>query len=178
MPMHSKPHERRRGALPLIVAALASALMAQPVPAQDEAAKRTNDAAKTKPSVLTRDELRACMNEQDRLRGMRTRIEQDGADLERQKATVLAMDEELKTKDGALAPTHAAGRKAVKEEAARLEVAMKDYNARVEAVREQVRAYDKGREAWSAKCADRNYDEKDAAAIRDERAQAAGEAKK
>lgn len=178
--MHPRQRGRHGAALPLIAAAVVAALLAQPAAAQDAAKKTppTKATAKTKTNVMTRDELRACMGEQDRLQGIRTRIQEGSADLDRQKAAVLAMDEELQRKAAALDPADEAGRKALEEEAVKRDQAADDYNGRVASLREQGRAYDTGREAWAQKCADRSYDEMDEAAIKKERAQAARAAKK
>ncbi len=60
--------------LPLLTAALAALLLIQPAVAQETApakppAKSTAKAApKNKANLMTRDELRACMNEQDACR--------------------------------------------------------------------------------------------------------------
>lgn len=163
---------------PLAVAALVAALLVTPAVAQDAAKKSATRTTPKKANVMTRDELRACMNEQDRLQAVRTRIDQDTAVLDRQKADVAAMDDELKKKASALDPADEAARKALEDEAAKRDQAADAYNARLAGLREQGKTYDTGRAAWAQKCADRNYDEMDEAAIRKERAQAARTAKK
>jgi hypothetical protein len=164
----------------MFAVALLAALLAQPVPAQDAPKKAApaKAGAKTRPNVMTRDELRACMNEQDRLQAIRTRIQQDSAELDRRKASVLASDEDLKKKAAALDPADEAGRKALEDEAVKHDQGVDAYNAKVAELRQQGQSYDTGRAAWAQKCADRNFDELDEAAIKKERAQAARAAKK
>lgn len=176
--MQAKEQDRSAIA-PLRAAVLVAALLATPAVAQD-AAKKATSARSTpkKANVMTRDELRACMNEQDRLQAIRTKIDRDTTALDRQKADVAAMDDELKKKASALDPADEAARKALEDEAAKRDQAADAYNTRLAGLREQGKSYDAGRAAWAQKCADRNYDELDEAAIRKERAQAARTAKK
>lgn len=171
--------QARSTAARLCAAALVAALLVTPAVAQDAAKKSTGARSTTKKAnVMTRDELRACMNEQDRLQAIRTKLDQDTTTLDRQKADVVAMDDDLKKKASALDPADDAARKALEDEAAKRDQAADAYNARLAGLREQGRAYDNGRAAWAQKCASRNYDEMDEAAIRKERAQAARTAKK
>jgi hypothetical protein len=87
--------------LPLLTAALAAALLIQPAVAQDKPPARsaTKAAPKSKANLMTRDELRACMNEQDRLQAIRAGIDREQATLDQQKATVERVSKEI----GALA---------------------------------------------------------------------------
>jgi chromosome segregation ATPase len=170
---------RSRG-LPLATAALAALLLIQPAVAQDKAptnapAKAT---AKSKANLMTRDELRACMDEQDSLRATRTKIDQEQGALDRQKASVQAMDAELQKKVAAVDPADEAARKALEDEATKRDDAADAYNARLAGLREQVARFDTSRQAWVERCTKKNFDELDEAAIKKERAQAARAPKK
>jgi chromosome segregation ATPase len=170
---------RSRG-LPLLTAALAALLLIQPAVAQDKASTKTPPKATTKgkPNVMTRDELRACMNEQDGLQATRTKIDQEQGALDRQKAQVQAMDAELRKKVAAFDPADATAKKALEDEATKLDAAADAYNARLAALREQVAQFDTGRQAWLERCTKKDFDEMDEAAIKKERAQAARAQKK
>jgi hypothetical protein len=172
----------RTAVVAALFAALFATAFAPPLAAQEKkpapAKPAAKPAAKSKANVMSRDELRACMDEQDRLQALRTRIQQDNVALDRQKAAVLAMDEDLKKKAAGLDAVDEAGRKALEDEAVKRDQAADAYNAGVAALRQQGQTYDTGREAWARKCADRNYDEMDEAAIKKERSQAARAAKK
>lgn len=170
--------------LPLLTAALATLLLIQPAVAQEKApakppAKSTAKAApKTKANLMTRDELRACMNEQDRLQVIRTKVDQEQAALDQQKARVQAMDDERQKRAAALDPADEAGRKAIEEEVAKRDQEADAYNARLAVLREQVAGFDAGRQAWVERCTKKSFDEMDEAAIKKERAQAARAPKK
>jgi len=165
--------------LPLLTAALAALLLIQPAVAQEKTpakppAKSTAKAPpKNKANVMTRDELRACMDEQDRLQEIRTRIDQEQAALDQQKSRVQAMDADRQKRAAALDPADEAGRKAIEVEVAKRDQEAGAYNARLAALREQVAGFDSGRQAWVERCTKKDFDEMDEAAIKKERAQAA-----
>ena len=177
--MHSI-REGRRARWALLVAAVAALVLAQPAVAQDAAAKKgaVKSTPKNKANLMTRDELRACMNEQDRLQQIRMAVEQGQTGLEQQKAQVLAMDAELQKKAAALDPADEAGRKALEDEAVKRDQAADAYNARLAGLREQSKTFDTGRQAWVERCTTKDFDEMDEAAIKKERAQAARAQKK
>lgn len=177
--MHSiRTGRLARGAL--LVVAVAVMALAQPAIAQDSTAKKgaVKSTPKNKANLMTRDELRACMNEQDRLQQIRVAVEQGQTSLEQQKAQVLAMDEELRKKAAALVADDEAARKALEDEAVKRDQAADVYNARLADLREQSRTFDTGRQAWVERCTKKDYDEMDEAAIKKERAQAARAPKK
>jgi len=165
--------------LPLLTAALAALLLIQPAVAQEKTpakppAKSTAKAPpKNKANVMSRDELRACMDEQDRLQAIRTRIDQEQATLDQQKSRVQAMDADRQKRAAALDPADEAGRKAIEGEVAKRDQEADAYNARLAALREQVAGFDSGRQAWVERCTKKDFDEMDEAAIKKERAQAA-----
>lgn len=175
-------------ALPLLTAALATLLLMQPAAAQEKTstkppAKTTakpapKPAPKNKANLMTRDELRACMNEQDRLQVIRTKVDQEQAALDQQKARVQAMDADRQKRAAALDPADEAGRKAIDDEVAKRDQEADAYNARLAVLREQVAGFDAGRQTWVERCTKKDFDEMDEAAIKKERAQAARAPKK
>jgi len=166
--------------LPLLTAALAAALLIQPASAQNKppAEGMTKSAPKSKANLMTRDELRACMNEQDRLQAIRTGIDREQATLDQQKSRVQAMDADRQKRSSALDPADEAGRKAIEDEVAKRDLEADAYNARLAALRERAAGFDTSRQAWVERCTKKDFDEMDEAAIKKERAQAARAQKK
>jgi SMC interacting uncharacterized protein involved in chromosome segregation len=166
--------------VPLAASAFAVLLLAQPAVAQDASKKAAAKAStpKAKPNVMTRDELRTCMNEQDRLKEARTLVEQEQTALDQQRDQVKAMDAELKKKIAAFDPAVEGAKKALEEEAAKFDDAADAYNSRLKALREKSQAHNTEQQAWVEKCANRNFDEMDEAAIKKERRLAAEKARK
>jgi SMC interacting uncharacterized protein involved in chromosome segregation len=166
--------------IPLAASAFAVLLLAQPAVAQDasKTAPAKASTPKAKPNVMTRDELRACMNEQDRLKDARTRFDQEQVALDQQREQVKALDAELKKKIAAFDPAVEGAKKALEDEATKLDDATDAYNARLRALREKSQAHNTEQQAWVEKCANRNFDEMDEAVIKKERRLAAEKAKK
>jgi hypothetical protein len=184
LPMSVRPTFRALRACPLRAAALATLMLMPAAHAQDKPAAPSTQAtkaakpaskapAKSRANVMTRDELRACMDEQDRLQATRTRIDQDQAALEQQKGRIQAMDADRAKRLAALDPADEPGRKAIEEEVARRDQEAESYNAKLAALREQASGFDSGRQSWVQRCTTRDFDEMDEAAIKKERAQAA-----
>lgn len=171
-------------AVPLLTAALAALLLLPPVIAQEQppakptAKTMTKAPPKSKANLMTRDELRACVNEQDRLQAIRTRVDQEQGTLDQQKSRVQAMDADRQKRAAALDPADEAGRKAIDEEVAKRDQEVDVYNARLAALREQVAGFDTSRKAWVERCTTKDFDEMDEAAIKKERARAARAPKK
>lgn len=170
--------QRRRPALPVLAVALTALLLAPPAPAQDAPKKAPSKTTPTsKANLMTRDELRACMNEQDRLKQVRAKVDQEQAALDQQKAKVQAMDAELQKKIAALDAADEATRAGLMDEGAKRDQAADDYNARLATLRQQGQAFDSDRAAWVERCTKRDFDEMDEAAIKKERQQAAAKKK-
>lgn len=174
------PSARRFG---LAATALALALIARPAlaadPPQTAPARKAQpkSAPKAKPKVMTRDELRVCLAEQDRLQQITAGMKTEQAELERQKADVQSIDAELKSKVGTVDPNDTETLAALKEKGVRRDAMADEYNARLAALREQSTAFDSGRKTWAERCGDRDYDERDEAAIRLEQKRAAAASK-
>lgn len=130
---------------------------------------------KSKPKPMSRDQLRSCMDQQDRLMVMRETVLKEQTALDQQRAEVKSMDAELERKRAALDPSDAVAKQALLDEEARRNQIGDTYNARLPTLREQGAALDKERQNWVARCADKAFDERDEIAIKRERAaQAAG----
>ena len=71
---------------------------------------------KTKPKPMSRDQLRACMDQQDRLTVMRESVLKEQTSLDQQRAEVTRMDAELERKRAALDPADAAAKQAFVDE--------------------------------------------------------------
>lgn len=167
--------------VPFAAGAFAALLLAQPVAAQDASSKKASAKAaapQARPNVMTRDELRACMNEQDRLKDARTRIEQDQVALDQQRDQVKILDAELQKKIAAFDPAVEGAKQALEDEATKRDDAADAYNARLKTLREKSQAHNTEQQAWVEKCANRSFDEMDEAVIRKERRLAAEKARK
>jgi hypothetical protein len=167
----------RRG----LCAALSVALLiAQPISAtaQEQPAKKAPAKTVKGKNVMTRDELRVCLNEQDRLQQISGRIKSEQSELDRQKAEVERIDAELASKVGTVDPNDTTTLDALKAQGAKRDALADAYNARLNGLREQSASYDSGRKNWIERCGNRDYDEMDEAAIRLEQKRAAAAASK
>jgi len=130
---------------------------------------------KTKP--MSRDELRSCMDQQDRLMVMRENVLKEQTSLDQQRAEVKSIDAELERKRAALDPEDAVAKQALQDEETRRNQIGETYNARLPVLREQGAALDRERQNWVERCADKDFDMRDEAAIKRERAAKAAGAK-
>ena len=176
--MRSNPLHLCRG---LLAALCFGFLVMQPISAcaQEQPAKKAapGKGAKGK-NVMSRDELRVCLGEQDRLQQLNTRIKSEQVELDRQKAEVERIDAELAAKVGTVDPNDTATLATVKEQGTKRDALADAYNARLAALRDQNVKYESGRDGWVERCGNRDYDEMDEAAIRLEQKRAAAAAKK
>ncbi len=159
----------------LLAAGLLAVLFA-PAYGADAPAKKVptkQQGGKTKPKPMSRDQLRACMDQQDRLLTMRESVLKEQTSLDQQRADVARMDAELTRKRAALDPDDAVAKQALGDEETRRNAAGDTYNARLPALKEQGSALDKERQTWVERCADKDFDELDEAAIKRERQRAA-----
>ena len=130
----------------------------------------TQQSGKGKVKPMTRDQLRSCMDQQDRLMVMRENVLKEQTSLDQQRAEVKSMDAELERKRAALDPADAVGKQALQDEEARRNQIGETYNSRLPGLREQGAALDKERQNWVERCADKAFDERDEIAIKRERA--------
>jgi hypothetical protein len=128
---------------------------------------------KSKPKPMSRDQLRSCMDQQDRLMVMRENVLKEQTSLDQQRAEVKSMDAELERKRAALDPADAVAKQALQDDEARRNQLGDTYNARLPGLKEQGAKLDKERQSWVERCADKDFDEIDEAAIKRERQRAA-----
>lgn len=141
--------------------------------AADPPAKPAKSAAKSKPKPISREELRACMDQQDRLTSMRAQVLQEQSSLDQQRAEVARLDADLERKRGALDPSDAPAKQALDDEEARRNQMGDAYNARLPAFKERGQTLEKERQAWVDRCANKDFDEIDEYAIKRDRQRAA-----
>ena len=127
---------------------------------------------KSKPKPMSRDQLRACMDQQDRLLVMRESVLKEQSLLDQQRADVARLDAELERKRVALDPADAAAKQAVADEEMRRNQAGDAYNARLPGLKDQGAMLDRERQSWVERCADKDFDERDEFAIKRERERA------
>ena len=165
---------RRRRAIRLSIGLLASAMLL-PAYAADPPPKTApaKQQGKAKQKPMSRDQLRACMDQQDRLVAMRESVLKEQASLDQQRAEVARMDAELERKRASLDPADAAAKQALVDEEGRRNVVGEAYNARLPALKERGSTLDKERQTWVEQCANKDFDERDEFAILRERKAAA-----
>ena len=113
--MLSKQTSRLRRGATLAACALAAALAFPPAYAADPPPKKpaATGTTKSRANVMTRDELRACMDDQDRLQQANGSLKQEVAALDRQENDVKALDAELASKRAAAEAASAANAAAI-----------------------------------------------------------------
>jgi hypothetical protein len=165
---------RHRRAMRISIGLLASAMLL-PAYAADPPPKTApaKQQGKTKQKPMSRDQLRACMDQQDRLLAMRASVLKEQASLDQQRAEVARMDAELERKRASLDPADDAAKQALVDEEGRRNVVGEAYNARLPALKEQGSTLDKERQSWVEQCANKDFDERDEFAIQRERKAAA-----
>ena len=165
---------RHRRAIRLSIGLLASAMLL-PAYAADPPPKTApaKQQGKAKQKPMSRDQLRACMDQQDRLVAMRESVLKEQASLDQQRAEVARMDAELERKRASLDPADDAAKQALVDEEGRRNVVGEAYNARLPALKERGSTLDKERQTWVEQCANKDFDERDEFAILRERKAAA-----
>ena len=155
----------------LLASGCVIAALLVPAYAADPPTKKTpTPTKKSKPKPMSRDQLRSCMDQQDRLMVMRENVLKEQTALDQQRAEVKSMDAELERKRAALDPSDEVGKQTLLDEEARRNQIGDKYNARLPALRDQGAALDKERQNWVERCADKVFDERDEIAIKRERA--------
>ena len=176
--MESKEPSRRLRGVAAFAFSLAAALFVLPAHAQDTSAKKspakTTAKPKDKSNLMTRDELRVCMDDQDRLAQLGNKVKTEQTALDRQRAEVQTLDSELERKRAALDPADEAAKHALVDEFIKRDQFVDSYNTRLAAVRQDGTTYETQRQGWLERCTRKDYDEMDEAAIKKERAKAAG----
>ena len=164
---------RRLGAA--IAGLLAGSTILVPAYGADPPAKNppAKQQGKAKPKPMSRDQLRACMDQQDRLLVMRENVLKEQTSLDQQRAEVTRMDVDLDRKRAALDPADEVAKQALLDDETRRNQIGDAYNARLPRFKEQGATLDKERQSWVERCADKDFDELDELAIKRERQRAA-----
>jgi hypothetical protein len=157
----------------LLAASFSMPAYAADPPLKKAAAKQHG---KSKPKPMSRDQLRFCMDQQDRLMVMRESVLKEQTSLDQQRAEVKSMDTELERKRAALDPADAVAKQALQDEETRRNQLGETYNARLPLLKEQGATLDRERQTWVERCADKDFDELDELAIKRERQRAAKDA--
>ena len=156
-----------------IVGLLAGSMMLVPAHGADPPAKNPSAKQQGKAKPMSRDQLRACMDQQDRLLVMRENVLKEQTSLDQQRAEVTRMDADLDRKRAALDPADEVAKQALLEEETRRNQIGDAYNARLPSFKEKGATLDKERQSWVERCADKDFDELDELAIKRERQRAA-----
>lgn len=154
-------------ALPLLLA------LAAPAMAQD-----TKPAAKGKGNVMTRDELRACLDERDVIAAERASIQKENAALGTLQGDLKRGETSIAERRAALDPADAAGATALQADIAKHDAVVEQFNTRLRALKAQSEALEARRPSYVQRCETRPYDEMDEAAIIRDRRKAAQAAAK
>lgn len=174
-----RPQVRTVG--PLLAAAVlalsgAGAVRAADPPARPAAAKPAarpaakpapvpRSAPKPREPLLTREQLAACMSQQERVRTANAEASQAQADLEREKAELLKEGEELKTLLASIDRSDPAAVEAYNQRATARDQRIDAFEPRVKAFNEKVESISAERAAFARDCQDKRFDEKDEKAI-------------
>lgn len=167
-----------------LLAAAFAAFAASPAKAADPApasGKPAPAAKGAKANVMTRDELRVCLDERDAIAAERTKVQRENAALGTLQGDLKRGETAIAERRTALDPADTAAAAALQTDIEKHDAVVEQFNTRLRALREQNQALETRRAAFVQKCETRPYDEMDEAAIiRDRRkaAQAAGAAKK
>ena len=151
----------------------ATAPLALPAFAADPPTKAPAKQTKSKAKPISRDELRACMDQQDLINSMRAKVLQQQASLDQQRAEVARLDAELARKRTATR-AHAMKlrpRRLTTKKYAEMNSVIRTTRACL--LKEQALTLERQRQSWVERCAGKDFDELDELAIKRERQRAA-----
>jgi hypothetical protein len=169
----------KRTRLPFAAALLALSCVTGAQAADPTPAKST--AAKSKANLMTRDELRACLDERDAIAAERAQVQKENVALGSLQSDLKRGETAIAERRSATDPADAAAAATLQAEITKHDEVVDQFNARLRALKEKNQALETRRASFVQRCESRPYDEMDEAAIiRDRRkaAQAAGAAKK
>ena len=162
----------------MLCAALLAVASTAAAPALAADAAPSKPAAQPQGKVMTRDELRVCLDERDQIQAQRARIQTENAALAQQRTDFSQREADLTQRRTAQDPADAAAVQALLADIAEHDKRVDDFNARLKALRENNQALETQRAAYVQRCETRPYDERDEAVIiRDRRNAAAAAAK-
>lgn len=163
MPIIRKPHVPRLGTSCLVVA-VAVALAPAAV-----AADPVLGAGPARGKPLSLAQLRACLDVQERLESQGATMQQLQAAQDAARADFQRFEAQLQADRAALDASDKAAVDAYNAKLDERRRRIADYDARTPTLTEAIAAYNATRQAWSADCDDRPYNEDDYAAIHRER---------
>jgi uncharacterized coiled-coil protein SlyX len=154
-------------ALPLLFALAAPAI-----------AQNAKPAAQGKGNVMTREELRACLDERDAIAAERAAVQKENAALGALQGDIKRGETTIAERRATLDPADAAAATALQADIARHDEGVEQFNSRLRALKEKNQALETRRAAYVQRCETRPYDEMDEAAIIRDRRKAAQAAAK
>ena len=111
--------------------------------------------------MLTREQLRECLVEQDQLKTVRDALTRDKQQIEAEEAQIASAGAALKEEEARLDRTSADAVKAYVEKAQAHDRRIEAWNAKLPAFNERARALQERDGQWRGSCADRPYKEDD-----------------
>lgn len=130
------------------------------------AAKATGGFGQGKGKLLTREELRACLTQQDRIRTDNEAAARERDQLEKEKGELVQQGQALKDQLATLDRTNAEAVAKFNEASAERDKRIDAFEARMPVFNAKVEALQKTRQSFSEQCDNRRYDEDDEIAIR------------
>ncbi len=138
-----------------------------PKPTKPAARPASAPAPKAAPAepLLTREELRACMERQKRLREQTDRVSQLQAELQKEKSEILSDGEALKNELTTLDRSNVAAVESYNARAAARDQRINGFEPRVTDFNAKVQALNDERSGFSRDCENRRFDERDEKAL-------------
>jgi chromosome segregation ATPase len=156
---------------PLVLAALvapaAQALAAEPATAKPP------PAAKPAGKLMTRDELRVCLDERDQRQAQRARLQADITASDAQRAELNRRSAEIAQRRAALDPANPAAAEVLQADIVKQDEQVDRYNQQLRALASASASLESSRADYIQRCETRPYDERDEIAILRERRNAA-----
>jgi|SRR5689334_14215950 len=149
-----------------LLPALAAASLAAAAAPHAAAQSKTLGTGKPVGLIMTREELRACMKQQDGIKAKGAEMAQVQGQLEKEKEEIRKSGEALKDKLVTLDRTSKEQVDQYNAEATERDTRIDAYQARTADFNAKVDALQADRDAWGKSCANRRYDEKDEMAIK------------
>jgi DNA repair exonuclease SbcCD ATPase subunit len=146
--------------------AVAAPALVQAQTAKPRPAKKTAAFGQGKGLLLTRAELRACLDLQERVRTQNDAANREREQLDHEKSEIVQQGQTLKEQLGTLDRTNAEAVAKYNEAATDRDKRIDAFEARMGPFNEKVEALQKEREAFVRQCDNRRYDEDDEIAIR------------
>ncbi len=154
-----------RAALLMAAVCGASAAMAQATVSPGDGTSALGS-GKRGGKLLTREELRACMATQAKLKRDREALGQREKPLDREKAEIVAEGESIKAARETLDRTSEEAIQAFNQRVLDNDARVDDYNKRNAALKADATAWQAASDQWKTQCGDRRYREDDEIAIK------------